>query len=42
VLSAVGRLSAETLKLKAEHYDARRHYDQVKNLLWGTQTPDGR
>ncbi len=42
VLSAVGKLSAETLKLKAEHYDARRHYDQVKNLLWGTQTPDGR
>lgn len=42
VLSAVGRLSAETLKLRAEHYDARRHYDQVKNLLWGTQTPDGR
>ncbi len=42
VLSAVGRLSAQTLKLKAEHYDARRHYDQVKNLLWGTQTPDGR
>ncbi|WP_244595442.1 TolC family outer membrane protein [Bosea lathyri] len=42
VLSAVGRLSAETLKLKTESYDARRHYDQVKGLLWGTQTPDGR
>ncbi|WP_244606991.1 TolC family outer membrane protein [Bosea sp. CS1GBMeth4] len=42
VLSAVGLLSAETLKLKAERYDARRHYDQVKGLLWGTQTPDGR
>lgn len=42
VLSATGRLSAETLKLKAERYDARRHYDQVKGLLWGTQTPDGR
>lgn len=42
VLSAVGRLSAETLKLKAEIYDSRRHYDQVKGLLWGTQTPDGR
>jgi len=42
VLSAVGRLSAETLKLKTEPYDARRHYDQVKGLLWGTQTPDGR
>lgn len=42
VLSAVGRLSAETLKLKAEVYDSRKHYDQVKGLLWGTQTPDGR
>ncbi|WP_410492237.1 TolC family outer membrane protein [Bosea sp. 685] len=42
VLSAVGRLSAETLKLRTETYDARKHYDQVKGLLWGTQTPDGR
>lgn len=42
VLSAIGRLSATTLRLKAEVYDARRHYDQVKGLLWGTQTPDGR
>lgn len=42
VLSAVGVLSAEKLKLKTEIYDARRHYDQVKGLLWGTQTPDGR
>lgn len=42
VLSAIGRLSAETLKLRAEIYDARKHYDQVKGLLWGTQTPDGR
>ncbi|RDJ21276.1 channel protein TolC [Bosea caraganae] len=42
VLSATGKLSATTLKLKTEVYDARRHYDQVKGLLWGTQTPDGR
>lgn len=41
-LSAIGRLSAETLGLKAEIYNSRRHYDQVKDLLWGTQTPDGR
>lgn len=41
-LSAIGRLSAETLKLKTEIYNSRRHYDQVKGLLWGTQTPDGR
>ncbi|MFN3671817.1 MAG: TolC family outer membrane protein [Bosea sp. (in: a-proteobacteria)] len=42
VLSATGRLSAEVLRLRAEIYDSRRHYDQVKGLLWGTQTPDGR
>ena len=42
VLSAIGKLSADTLKLKAERYDSRKHYDQVKGLLWGTQTPDGR
>lgn len=42
VLSAVGKLSATTLKLKAEVYDARRHYDQVRDLWWGTQTPEGR
>ncbi len=42
VLSAIGQLSAETLRLRTEIYDARRHYDQVKGLLWGTQTPDGR
>ncbi|MCO5093314.1 TolC family outer membrane protein [Bosea sp. (in: a-proteobacteria)] len=42
VLSAVGKLSAQTLKLKAEAYDARLHYEQVKDKLWGTQTPDGR
>ncbi|MGO4174654.1 TolC family outer membrane protein [Bosea sp. TAF32] len=42
VLSAVGKLSSQTLKLKAETYEPRQHYDQVKGLLWGTQTPDGR
>jgi len=42
VLSAIGKLSSETLKLKAVSYDPRQHYDQVKGLLWGTQTPDGR
>ncbi len=42
VLSAIGKLSAETLKLRTAIYDSRKHYDQVKGLLWGTQTPDGR
>jgi len=42
VLSAIGRLSATTLKLRTEVYDERRHYEQVKGLLWGTETPSGR
>jgi outer membrane protein len=42
VLAAVGNLSAKTLGLKVESHDARRHYDQVRNLWWGTRTPDGR
>jgi len=42
VLSAIGKLSAQSLKLKAEIYDARQHYEQVQGKLWGTQTPDGR
>lgn len=41
-LSAIGQLSVETLRLKTEIYNSRQHYDQVKGLLWGTQTPDGR
>lgn len=42
VLSAVGKLSARTLALKVEAHDSRRHYDQVRDLWWGLQTPDGR
>jgi outer membrane protein len=41
-LSAIGRLSAQGLKLRTDIYDARKHYEQVKGLAWGTQTPDGR
>lgn len=41
-LSAIGQLSVEKLRLKTEVYNSRQHYDQVKGLLWGTQTPDGR
>lgn len=42
VLSAIGRLSARTLALKVTEHDSRQHYNQVRNLWWGTQTPDGR
>ena len=42
VLSAVGRLSARVLALRAPSYDAKRHFDQVKDLWIGLRTPDGR
>ncbi|WP_161992621.1 TolC family outer membrane protein [Aureimonas leprariae] len=40
--SAVGRLSADRLKLKAPIYDANEHYKAVKNKWSGRRTPDGR
>jgi outer membrane protein len=42
VLSALGRLSLATLKLNAQPYDERRHFEQVKDLWIGIQAPDGR
>lgn len=42
VLQSVGRLSANTLRLKTASYDPKVHFDQVKDKLWGTQIPDGR
>jgi outer membrane protein len=42
LLSAVGRLSADTLSLPVERYDAQVHYEQVKDKWWGLRTPDGR
>ena len=42
LLSAIGRLSIETLGLAVSEYDPRVHFDQVKNKLWGLRTPDGR
>lgn len=40
--SAVGRLSAARLNLKAPIYDPGEHYKAVKNKWGGTRTPDGR
>lgn len=40
--SAVGRLSADRLKLQAPIYDANEHYKAVKNKWSGRRTPDGR
>ncbi|WP_336814749.1 TolC family outer membrane protein [Bosea sp. MMO-172] len=41
VLSSIGKLSAKTLALKAEIYDARKHYQQVRDKPWGLQIPGG-
>ena len=42
VLGAMGRLTADRLNLTAQLYDPTAHFDQVKNKLIGTSTPDGR
>ena len=41
VVQATGRLSAEHLNLQSGRYDPKVHYDQVKGLWYGTQTPSG-
>ena len=42
VMAATGRLSAQNLNLKVANYDARAHFDQVKDKWIGLRTPDGR
>jgi outer membrane protein len=42
LLSAIGKLTAKTLRLKVTEYDPGIHYDQVRNKWIGTNTPDGR
>jgi outer membrane protein len=42
VLASIGRLSASRMSLKTAQYDAKVHYDQVKDKWYGTKTPDGR
>jgi outer membrane protein len=42
VLSAVGRLSPQVLKLPTTTYDASVHYQQVRDSWYGVRTPDGR
>jgi outer membrane protein len=41
LLAATGRLSAQTLGLRAVVYDPTVHYEQVKDKWIGTRTPDG-
>src|SRR5690606_12259286 len=40
ILSAIGHLSPERLGLNVAVYDAREHYDAVKDKWYGTKTPD--
>ncbi len=42
LLSAVGKLNAETLGLRVARYDATSHYGQVRDKWFGLRTPDGR
>ena len=42
VLSAVGRLSPQVLKLQTNVYDPSVHYQQVRDSWFGVRTPDGR
>ena len=42
VLSAIGRLSSEQLKLAVVRYDPEDHYLAVKDKWFGLRTPDGR
>ena len=42
VLSSVGKLSARTLRLNVAGYDAKVHFNQVRDKWSGVNTPDGR
>ncbi|MGQ4272622.1 TolC family outer membrane protein [Terrihabitans sp. B22-R8] len=42
LLQAVGRLNVKQLALKVPTYDAKVHYDQVRDRWFGLRTPDGR
>jgi outer membrane protein len=41
LLSAVGRLSAQTLGLPVTRYDPSVHYHQVRDSWFGLRTPSG-
>lgn len=41
VLSSIGRLGPSKLGLNVSVYDAKRHFDQVRDRWWGLTTPDG-
>jgi outer membrane protein len=42
LVQSIGRLSAQSLGLSVPLYNAKQHFDQVKDLPLGLRTPDGR
>jgi outer membrane protein len=42
LLEGVGRLTLEFVSPSAQKYEAGVHYQQVRDLWWGTQTPSGK
>lgn len=42
VVRAMGRLTTKLLALNVARYNAKEHFDQVKDLWYGVRTPDGR
>ncbi len=42
VLSSIGRLSAQRLRLAVTEYQPTVHYDQVRDKWIGLRTPDGK
>jgi outer membrane protein len=42
LLSAVGRLTAQDLRLPVSIYDPMVHYQQIRDAWFGLRTPDGR
>ena len=42
LLSALGKLTAANLGLRVAQYDAKTHFNQVRDKWVGTNTPDGR
>nr|WP_245411032.1 TolC family outer membrane protein [Microvirga flavescens] len=42
VVQASGRLNSRAMGLAVNHYNAKTHFDQVKDAWFGLTTPDGR
>jgi outer membrane protein len=41
LLEGIGKLTLEYVSPSSERYDPAVHYEQVRDLWWGTQTPNG-